>query len=252
MCVRRIATVGLVDVLAARAGGAHRVGAHVALLDVDDDAVVDHRIDARIGERGVTPRVGIERRDAHQAMHAVLALEPAVGVAALDLHRGRLDAGALARRLFEIIDLVAVLLGPARVHAQQHLGPILALGAARAGLHFEESVVGVGLARQQRLKLAPRRLGLQPLERGLGLGDHLRIVLGLAELDHGQLVVELALDLADRAEPILERVALLHGALRFRAVVPEIGVFGLLVQLGEPRLRCIDVKDASSAARPTA
>ena len=80
----------------------------------------------------------------------------------------------------------------------------------------------------------------------------LRILLGLAELDHGELVVEIALDLADRAEPVLERVALLHGALRFGAVVPEIGVFGLLVQLGEPRLRCIDVKDASSAARPTA
>ena len=66
------------------------------------------------------------------------------------------------------------------------------------------------------------------------------------------LIVELALDPADRAELVLQRVALLHGALRLRGVVPEAGVFGLLVQLGEPRLRCIDVKDASSAARPTA
>ena len=86
--------------------------------------------------------------------------------------------------LFEILDLVAVLLGPARVHAQQHLGPVLALGAAGAGMDFEEGVVAVGLAGQQRLELAARRLGLQFLERGLGLGDDLGVFLGLAEFDH--------------------------------------------------------------------
>ena len=53
-------------------------------------------------------------------------------------------------------------------------------------------------------------------------------------------------------ELILERGALLHqpaGALR---IVPEIGVLGLPVQFGKPRARLVDVKDASSAARPTA
>jgi hypothetical protein len=35
-------------------------------------------------------------------------------------------------------------------------------------------------------------------------------------------------------------------------IVPEIGIFGLLVELGEARARLVDVKDASSAARPTA
>ena len=53
-------------------------------------------------------------------------------------------------------------------------------------------------------------------------------------------------------ELILERGALLHHALRALLVVPEIGVFGLLVQLGEPPARLVEVKDASSAARPTA
>jgi hypothetical protein len=35
-------------------------------------------------------------------------------------------------------------------------------------------------------------------------------------------------------------------------IVPEIGVFGELVQLGKARRGFLDVKDASSAARPTA
>ena len=67
-----------------------------------------------------------------------------------------------------------------------------------------------------------------------------------------ELVVELLLDAADGGELVLERVALAHHALRARLVVPEIGVFGLFVQLGEAALRGIDVKDASSAVRATA
>jgi hypothetical protein len=81
--------------------------------------------------------IGVERRDAHQPVHAVLALEPAIGVVALHLDGGRLDARLFAGSLFQVLDLVAVLLGPARVHAQQHVGPVLALGAAGAGMLIE-------------------------------------------------------------------------------------------------------------------
>ena len=66
------------------------------------------------------------------------------------------------------------------------------------------------------------------------------------------LVVELALDPADGVELIVERVALLHHALGARGVVPERRVFGLRVQLGEARLGCVEVKDASSAVQSTA
>jgi hypothetical protein len=51
---------------------------------------------------------------------------------------------------------------------------------------------------------------------------------------------------------VVERGALLHHALGARGVVPKIGVLGLRVELGQPRLRLVEVKDASSAARPTA
>ena len=50
------------------------------------------------------------------------------------------------------------------------------------------------------------------------------------------LVVELALHPADGVELVFERVALLHHALGAGGVVPERGVFGLRVQLGEARL----------------
>ena len=68
--------IGRVDVLAARARGAVGVDAAVAFVDLDVDLVVDHRIDPDRGEAGVAARVRIERRDAHQAMHAGFGLRP--------------------------------------------------------------------------------------------------------------------------------------------------------------------------------
>ena len=147
--------------LAAGARRAVGVGAHVRLVDVDLDRVVDHRIDPDAGERGVPARVAVEGRDAHQPVHARLGLQPAIGVRALDLQRRRLDARLLAGVVFEDLDLVAVLLRPARVHAHEHLGPVLALGAAGAGMDLEIGVVAVGLAGEHRLDLAALGLGLR-------------------------------------------------------------------------------------------
>ena len=84
--------VGLVDVLAAGAGGAVGVDAQVLVQDLDLDRLVDHRVDPDAGEARVAARLAVERRDPHQAVHAALGLEPAVGVGAEDLERRRLDA----------------------------------------------------------------------------------------------------------------------------------------------------------------
>src|SRR5215813_6299218 len=85
--------IGHVDVLPARARRAERVDAQILVLNIDLDFVVDLRIDEHAGKAGVPPRVGVERRDANQAMHADLALQEAVGVFAIDLERRALDAG---------------------------------------------------------------------------------------------------------------------------------------------------------------
>ena len=103
-------------------------------------------------------RVRIERRDAHQPMHAQFGLQPAVRVVALDHDRRRLDAGLVAGRLFDHFDLELAPLAPAHVHAQQHARPVAALGAAGAGMHFEIGVVG----RRPRPTAAPRAGAARP------------------------------------------------------------------------------------------
>jgi hypothetical protein len=46
------------------------------------------------------------------------------------------------------------------------------------------------------------------------------------------MVVEFALDAADRAELIFERIALAHQLLRALRVVPQRRVFGFLIEFG--------------------
>ena len=64
-------------------------------------------------------------------------------------------------------------------------------------MDLEIGVVGVGLARQQRLQLAPRHLGLELFQCRLRFGNHSGVVLGLAEVDHADMILYLALDAAE-------------------------------------------------------
>jgi len=53
-------------------------------------------------------------------MHAGFGLGPAMGVVALDQQSRRFDAGLVARRFFDQLDLELVTLSPARIHPQQN------------------------------------------------------------------------------------------------------------------------------------
>ena len=105
-------------------------------------------VDAR--ERGLAAVGLVERRQAHQPVDALLGLDDAVRVVALERERGRLDARLLARRRLDQLGLVAAVLGPAQVHAQQHLGPVLGVGAAGAGRDLHERGAAVVLAGEER------------------------------------------------------------------------------------------------------
>ena len=112
-------------------------------------------------------------------------------------------------------------------------------------------VVAVGLAREQGLDLlAPRLLG-ELAQRRLALLDGGLVVLRLAQLDQRDGVVEVALEPLVAGDRPLQRLALAHDLLRRLRVVPEVGVLGALVQLGQAGGRAIPVKDASAAAPAT-
>ena len=127
-------------------------------------------------------------------------------------------------------------LGPAHVHAGEHRRPVAALGAAGAGVDLEEGVVAVGLAVEQRLGLPGRRQVAQRPDRGLGVGDHGGVALGLAELDQLLLVGEVLGEALVAVEGVGEGLAVAHQLLGAGRVVPERRVLGHRVQLFEPVL----------------
>ena len=79
-------------------------------------------------------------------MHAGLAGEHAKCELASDGEGGGLDTGLVAILDFVDVGLEAFALGPAEIHAHEHLGPVLALGAAGAGVHDDNGVERIGLA----------------------------------------------------------------------------------------------------------
>ena len=127
-------------------------------IELDLDVVVDLRRHEHGRERRVPAMSRVERRLADQPVHAGFGAQPAVRVLALHVDRRALDAGDVAGRVLEHVDGEAAPLAPAQVHAQQHLGPVLRLGAAGAGLNVEERVVRVHLAREHAAELEPLEL----------------------------------------------------------------------------------------------
>jgi hypothetical protein len=195
----------------------------------------------------MTPRIRIERRDAHEAMYAGFGLCPAMRIMAFDQQSRRFYAGLVARRFFDDLDFEFVPLAPARIHAKQHARPIATLGAASAGMNFDIGVVGIDFARQERLDLALLGFSLQSFELpyafllGLGIG------LGLGKLDERHGIFEFRVEALERSQPVFEFGTFTHDFLRGIGIVPEVGIFDFGIQFGETACRGLDVKDASSA-----
>ena len=85
-------------------------------------------------------------------MHAGFREQHAVGVVAVDRERRALDPGLVAGLHVDHLALEAAPLGPAQIHAQEHLGPVLRLGPARAGMDGDDGVLTVVLAAEHLLR----------------------------------------------------------------------------------------------------
>jgi hypothetical protein len=142
---------------------------------------------------------------------------------ALHPHGRRLDASHLARAHLHQFGLPAARLAPAQVHPQQHLGPVLGLGAAGAGLDVDEGVGRIHPAGEHALEL--ERLGTL-LESGDVGDDRLRgvlVALGCGEIEQVGGLVERLADALQLADDLLQAGTLAPQLLGARSVVPDLG-----------------------------
>ena len=89
------------------------------------------------------PAVRVVGRDAHEPVDPGLALEVAERPLPFNLDGGTLDPGCLVGEDVDDPGLETLLLGPAQVHAQKHLGPVLGLEPSGAGMNLQKRAVGI-------------------------------------------------------------------------------------------------------------
>ncbi len=165
--------------LAAGAGGTGGVDPDVLRLDLDVDllGLGQHRDGRR---RGVDAAARLGCRDALDAVDAGFELQPREHATAAHLGDDLLEAAGFALALRQHLDLPAVEVGIALVHAEQVAGEQRRLAAAGAGPDLEDRALLVGrVPRQEQLPDGIDQ-DLDPLVESGGLlaGDlaHLGIV----------------------------------------------------------------------------
>ncbi len=226
--------VGGVDALAARAGRAVDVDAEVLLVDVD--VVGRSPRPAPPRRRRTTSGGGPGCRTARSAPAGGCPARPRAcrrRTGACTCERRRLDP-----RLFGVGDVVdvggvPVLLGPAQVHAHEHLGEVGGVDAARLGPDRDQRLALVVLARQQRADLQRGDLlpQLRPIGVGVGGGGRVRLVLG--ELVEHRQVIEPAPQVLQTPQLALGVREAAGDLLRGLLVVPQVGLARLVGQVGD-------------------
>src|SRR5215204_6425269 len=168
--------VGLVDVLATGPRGSVGIHLEVFLLDLDLYGLIDDG-----GEAGVPPRAGVERADPDETMHPALGGQEPEGILPRDGEGGALYACLFAFCVLDHLESEAPALGPALVHARQHLGPVLRIYPARARVYGEYGVTLIVLAGEEPGELLLLEHPLDPPELLSDLGEQLSVLLGELE-----------------------------------------------------------------------
>ena len=185
-------------------------------------------------------------REPHEPVHALLGRVEPVGVVAGDAERGGLDARLLARARLEQLDLEPAPLGPAHLHPQHHLGPVLGVGAARARVDGHQRVAGVVVAGEQPLLLGRGQARLDGVDRLLEAPPaRLRVLLG--ELGEPVEVLGVGLQLREAVEPALRARVLGADLRRGVRVIPEARRPHLRFERAQALLHPSRVKDSPRA-----
>ena len=138
---------------------------------------------------GVDASLRFGRRHTLDAVDAALVFEPLVHIRASDVKNDFLEAAQVGRIGIHGLDLPALLLGVAGVHAVQVGGKQRGLGAARAGADFHDGVARVGgIGRQHASLHLEGKAFLLRFEAADFLAGHLR-QLGILRLGGEQRAV---------------------------------------------------------------
>ena len=222
---------GLVDVLAAGAAGAVSVDPDVVRVDDDIDILFNIRHDIAGDKGGLALALGVEGRNAHEAVNTALTLQVAVSVGAADLEINRFDARLVAVDIVHDVDLEALAVSPAGVHAVEHGAPVTALRAARAGVEGKDGIRVVVFACEQGRQPHLLQFVFESIEVFADRFDDGFVVFFIAHLDQHEDILILALNMLRVLYSGLQILELLHLFISGVGVRPEVRCLRLALQL---------------------
>ena len=171
-----------------------------------------------------------------------LPLEMAVGPRATNGDGGALDPGHFVILAVEEFDGELVLGGPGGIHPQEHLGPVVGVGAAVAGIEAHEGIGGVVGAGEERGEFE----GVEFSFEALGLTEELpfeRFIFA-GELFEGLEISAGGEGLVERLEDRVDRLQLGNSALSLLGIVPEAGLRHRVFDAGGVLLASSPVKES--------
>ena len=159
------------------------------------------------------------------------------------MQRRALDAGHFAFGQFDDGGVEAVLVGPAQVHAQQHVGPVLGFGAARTGLDVEVAIVGVHLAAEHAAELQPFENLAQAVQFDDDIVDGALVVFFDGHVEQVARIGQTAFELVEGLDHLRQHGALTPQILGVFGFVPDVRVFEFAIYFDETIMLLIVVKD---------
>lgn len=147
----------------------------------------------------MSARIGIERGNANEAMHADFGLEVAVRIRSLDSNRGTFDSGAFARLQVEDFCFETPTFRPPQIHAEQHFCPVLSFEAAGTGVNSQDGVSAIVFTGKQAFELESLELFAEFRDKAFELTHGFGVALA-SEFHQNAGVVEFARQLAVNIE----------------------------------------------------
>ena len=157
-----------------------------------------------------------------------------------------LDARHFTRGDLDDLRVKAAFLTPAQVHAQQHLRPVLRLGAAGTRLYVQEGVGLIHLAGKHAVELQFLQLPFQLVQVAVHRGQRVRVLLFPGHIEQALGVLDAGAQAPHGLHHLLQRGPLTAQRLRPFGIFPDVGDFQFAVDFGQAFGLAIVFKDTSS------
>ena len=233
--------------LAAGSGRPIGIDSQILVLNFYFNVVRNLWIDEHRCEARFTARSGVERTEPNEPVHPGFGHKQPVGVLAAGGERGRFDSRFLAGLFVDNLGLESAPLTPTEIHAEQHSGPILGIGAARSRIYGHDRIASIIGSGQQCFSLCFFNVFFEFIESALQFAERALVI--TREFEEHAGIIDLPAKLLGFLYGGLETAARFQDCLRAFLIVPEVWFCKLFFEFGEFLPLGFGVKETSAIHR---